>query len=214
MIDISSDNVTLPTAEMREAIRQAEGLGYGMLEDKVVVRLEGLAAEITGKQAAILMPTGTQANLVAILSQSEPFQEVIVGPDSHIYEQELGGVGGLAGVMIKTWAVPGIPSAGVLKEAVEPVYRFPTTASPKSALVCLENSHNASGGTVISLEQMTQLCDVAREVVPRIHLDGARIFNVAASLRTTVKELSEGADTVMFSLDKCLSALTAPCRSG
>jgi len=206
MIDISSDNVTQPTAEMCEAMRQAVGLDFGDLEEKVIARLEDLAAEITGKQAAILMPTGTQANLVAILCQSEPYQEVIVGPDSHIYEQELGGAGGLAGVMIKTWAVPGIPSAGVLKGAVEPGYRFPTIASPKPALVCLENSHNASGGTVISLGHMKQLCDVAREVVPRIHLDGARIFNVAASLQTTVKELSEGADTVMFSLDKCLSA--------
>ena len=187
-------------------MRQAESLSLGMPEEKGVARLEDLAAEITGKQAAILMPTGTQANLVAILCQSEPYQEVIVGPDSHIYEQELGGAGGLAGVMIKTWAVPGIPSANVLKDAVEPGYRFPTIASPKPALVCLENSHNASGGTVISPGHMIQLCDVAREVVPRIHLDGARIFNVAASLQITVKELSEGADTVMFSLDKCLSA--------
>jgi len=206
IIDISSDNVTQPTAEMREVMLQAEVLGFGVPEDRIVARLEELAADLTGKEAAILMPTGTQANLVAILSQTEPYQEVIVGPDSHIYEQELGGAGAIAGVMIKTWANPGIPTVSVLQNTIQPSYRFPTFASPKPALVCLENSHNASGGTVISVEKMRELCKVAREAVPKIHLDGARIFNAAACMQTTVRELSEGADTVMFSLDKCLSA--------
>lgn len=206
IIDISSDNVTQPTGEMREAMRQADVLGFGVPEDQITVRLEEHAADITGKEAAVLMPTGTQANLVAILCQSEPYQEVIVGPDSHIYEQELGGAGGVAGVMLKTWANPGTPYARVLHDAVQPSYRFPTIASPKPALVCLENSHNASGGTVISVEDMRQLCEIIWEVVPKIHLDGARIFNAAASLHTDVKELLVGVDTVMFSLDKCLSA--------
>jgi len=206
IIDVSSDNVTQPTAEMREAMRQAEVHGFGVPNDKIIDQLEELAADITGKEDAILMPTGTQANLVAILSQTEPYQEVIVGPDSHIYEQELGGVGAIAGVMIKTWASPGIPSASILQETVQPSYRFPTIASPKPTLVCLENSHNASGGTLISVGKMRELCRVAREAVPKIHLDGARIFNAAASAQTTVRDLSEGADTIMFSLDKCLSA--------
>ena len=206
IIDVSSDNVTQPTADMREAMWQAEVHGFGVPEDKIVDQLEELAARITGKEAAILMSTGTQANLVAILSQTEPYHEVIVGPDSHIYEQELGGVGAIAGIMIKTWASPGIPSASILRETVQPSYRFPTIASPKPALVCLENSHSASGGTLISVGEMRELCRVAREAVPKIHLDGARIFNAAASAQTTVSELSEGADTIMFSLDKSLSA--------
>lgn len=206
IIDVSSDNVTQPTREMWEAMRQAEVLGFGVPEDRITKRLEAYAAYITGKEAALLMPTGTQANLVAILCQAEPHQEVIVGPDSHIYEQELGGAGAIAGVMIKTWAGPGIPSAGVLQEAVRPGYRFPSIAAPKPALVCLENSHNASGGTVIAVEKMRQFGEIIREAVPKIHLDGARIFNTAAALETNVQELLAGADTVMFSLDKGLSA--------
>jgi threonine aldolase len=206
ILDLSSDNVTQPTGEMREAMRRAEILGFGVPEDRNIARLEVYAADITGKEAAILMPTGTQANLVAILCQTEPHQEVIVGPDSHIYEQELGGAGAIAGVMIKTWANPGIPSARILQDTVQPSYRFPTIASPTPALVCLENSHNASGGTVISAEKMRGLCEIIRGVVPRIHLDGARIFNAAASMQTPVRELLTGEDTAMFSLDKCLSA--------
>ena len=206
IIDVSSDNVTQPTNEMREAMRQAEVLGFGVPEDRITAQLEAYAADLTGKEAALFMPTGTQANLVAILSHTEPGQEVIVGPDSHIYEQELGGAGAIAGVMIKTWSMPGIPSARILQEALQPVYRFPTIASPRPALVCLENSHNAAGGTVISVNEMGRLCEIAREAAPKIHLDGARIFNVAASLNTTVRELTACVDSVMFSLDKCLSA--------
>ncbi len=206
IIDVSSDNVTQPTSEMWEAMMQAEVLGFGVPEDRITKRLEEYAADLMGKEAAVLMPTGTQANLAAILCQTEPYQEVIVGPDSHIFEQELGGAGAIAGVMIKTWASPGIPSTKVLQDSVQPSYRFPSIASPKPALVCLENSHSASGGTVISVEKMMQFYEIIREVVPKIHLDGARIFNTAASLQTNVKKLLVGVDTVMFSLDKCLSA--------
>ena len=206
IIDVSSDNVTQPTSEMRETMHRAELVGYGVPEDLLQERLEVLAAEITGKEAALLMPTGTQANLVAILCQSAPGQEVIVGPDSHIYEQELGGAGAIGGVMIRTWGSPGIPGLGVMQDAVQPDYRFPTAASPELALVCLENSHNASGGTVISPEAMRELCGVIRRAAPRIHLDGARIFNSAAAVQCDVRELVDGVDSVMFCLDKCLSA--------
>jgi threonine aldolase len=206
IIDVSSDNVTQPTGEMWEAMSQAEVLGFGVPEDRITAHLEAHAAKITGKEAALLLPTGTQANLVAILCQSEPYQEVIVGPDSHIYEQELGGAGAIAGVMVKTWGSAGIPSASVLQDLVHPSYRFPTIASPKPALVCLENPHNASGGTIISGEKMREFSGIIRSMVPRIHLDGARIFNAAASMQTSVRELVQGADSVMFSLDKCLSA--------
>ena len=206
IIDVSSDNVTQPTSEMREAMHHADLIGYGVPEDRLQARLEGLAAEITGKEATLLMPTGTQANLAAILCQSEPGQEVVVGPDSHIYEQELGGAGAIGGVMIRTWGSPGIPGLDAIQDAVEPGYRFPTTASPELALVCLENSHNASGGTVISPETMRALCEVIRRKAPKIHLDGARIFNSAAAVQAEVWDLVEGADSVMFSLDKGLSA--------
>jgi threonine aldolase len=191
---------------MWEAMRAAEVIGYGVPEDRIQARLEARAAKITGKEAALLMPTGTQANLATILCQAKPGQEVIVGPDSHIYEQELGGAGAIAGVMVKTWGSPGIPAPTVLQDAVQPRYRFPTLASPKLALVCLENSHNASGGTVISAENMRELCEVIRRTAPKIHLDCARIFNTAAATGDTLRELVKGADSVMFSLDKCLSA--------
>jgi threonine aldolase len=140
------------------------------------------------------------------LRQTEPAQEVILGPDSHIYEQELGGAAAIAGVMIKTWANAGIPSTQNLSDTIQPDYRFPTKASPQPALVCLENSHNASGGTVISAQEMHDLAQVIHEAGLKLHLDGARIFNAAASLQIDPAELCEPADSLIFSLDKCLSA--------
>jgi len=206
LIDISSDNVTQPTAEMRAAMQQAQGRGYGVPYDRFTEELEAIAASLCGKEAALIMPTGTQANLVAILSHTEPAQEVILGPDSHIYEQELGGAAAIAGVMIKTWASAGIPSTQILSDAIQPDYRFPTKASPQPALVCLENSHNASGGTVISAQEMHDLAQIIHEAGLKLHVDGARIFNAAASLQIDPAELCEPVDSLIFSLDKCLSA--------
>lgn len=206
LIDVSSDNVTQPTDAMRDAMRSAQLAGYGTVGDPSTKRLEELAAEIFGKEAALLLPSGTQANLVAILCQAQRSQEVILGSDSHIYEQELGGAGAVAGVMLKTWPGEGFPSPEALQGVVSPLFRFPTTASPKPVLICFENTHNASGGTLFAAEQMRGLCAVAREANLRIHLDGARIFNAAAALGCRVLDLAAGVDTVMFSLDKGLSA--------
>lgn len=206
LLDVSSDNVTQPTNRMRAVMAETPVGGYGMPTDEITARLERYAAEITGKEAALLMPTGTQANLSAILCLSAPSREVILGPDSHIYEQELGGAAALGGVALKTWAKPGIPTVGILEEALSPDFRFTTNAAPIPTLVCLENAHNASGGSLVSPDGMERLCERVHAAGLKVHLDGARIFNAAAALGADVKELAKGADTLMFSLDKGLSA--------
>jgi len=206
LIDISSDNVTQPTEEMRCAMQEAQARGYGILHDTITEELEEMAAKLCRKEAALLMPSGTQANLVAILSQTEPGCEVVLGPDSHIQTQELGGAGFIAGVMIKTWAGTGIPSTQIITDAIDPTFGFPSLASPQPKLVCLENSHNASGGKVISTQEMGELTKVIHSAGLKVHLDGARIFNAAASLQVDPAELCEPVDSLIFSLDKCLSA--------
>jgi threonine aldolase len=206
LIDVSSDNVTQPTNRMRAAMAETPVRGYGVPADEITARLESRAAEITGKEAALLMPTGTQANLTAILCQAEPSEEVILGPDSHLYEQELGGAAFIGSVMVKTWERTGVPTLDILEQALSPHFRFPTTASPVPALVCLEIAHNAAGGTLVSTGETKRLCETIHEAGLRVHLDGARIFNAAAALEVDVKELTKEVDTLMFSLDKGLSA--------
>ncbi len=206
VIDVSSDNVTQPTEAMREAMGSGQVAGYGVQGDPLVQRLEATAAQLLGKEAALLFPTGTQANLAAILCQAQRTQEVILGGDSHIYEQELGGAGAVAGVMVKTWLGEAFPSPAALQAIIAPEYRFATMATPKPALVCFENSHNASGSHVLAAAPMLALCAVARAAGMRVHLDGARIFNAAAALNCRAADLAAGVDTVMFSLDKGLSA--------
>lgn len=204
MIDVFSDNVTKPTPEMIDAM--ARVIKSGESDDKLIQQLEDLAAEVVAKEAALLMPTATQGNLVAILCQADRGQEVIMGPDSHIYESEMGGAGIVGGVMVKTWNGKGTPSVQAFCDVCDPDFRYSNGSYPRSALICLENAHNSAGGEVISQSKMYELCTIARKTIPKIHLDGARIFNAAASLHTTAKELTAEVDTVVFSLDKGLSA--------
>ncbi|MEE2659851.1 MAG: GntG family PLP-dependent aldolase [Candidatus Latescibacterota bacterium] len=204
-VDVSSDTATEPSAEMRDAMATARAKPRSS-SDNEVGRLQALGADLLGKEAGLYMPTGTQANLVAILSHTAPSQEVLLGQDSHIYEQEVGGAAALAGVMLRTWPEGGVPTPTELTEAIDPAHRFPTSAAPEPALLCLENSHNASGGRVIHVEEMIELCSIARRRFPAVHLDGARIFNAAAAAGVSAHRLADPVDSVSISLDKGLSA--------
>lgn len=203
IIDLRSDTVTLPTEEMLEAMRNAR-LGDDVFgEDPTVKELEDLAAKKMGKEAALLVTSGTQGNLVSILSHTKRGEEVILEADAHIYHYELGGIAAIAGVLPR----PIRGEMGILEpEAVEEAIRPPSPHFPRTALICLENTHNLAGGTCITPLQTRKICEVAAKHGLSVHLDGARIFNAAVALGVDVRELVSSVDSVMFCLSKGLSA--------
>lgn len=204
-IDLRSDTVTLPTQAMREAMYHAE-LGddvYG--EDPTVNRLQELAAAITGKEAALLVSSGSMGNVTAVMAHTGRSEAFIVGDQSHIYLAEQGGastLGGAPRVVIKTSANgmldPHEVRANITDDSNE---HF----SP-SKLLCLENTHNFCGGAVLNIEQIETLSELAHTHGMAVHMDGARIFNAATALGLPAKDLLASVDSAMFCLSKGLSA--------
>ena len=204
-IDLRSDTVTLPTPAMREAMYRAE-VGddvYG--EDPTINRLQELAAERTGKEAALFVPTGTMGNAIAALTHAGRGQAVLVGDESHIYHYEAGGPSTLGGSPL--WVIPNNADgtldlekvqAGIADESDEHV--------AATALLCLENTHNRCGGKVLTIAQTHALADLAHAHNVSVHVDGARIFNAAVALHTSVSALVQDVDSLMFCLSKGLCA--------
>ncbi len=188
---------------MLEAIRTAE-LGddvYG--EDPTVNRLEEMAAKKMGKEAALLTTSGTQANLVSVLSQTKRGDEVILEADAHLYYYEVGAFSALGGLIPRL--VKG--NRGVMTpQNIQASLRPPNIHFPPTSLICIENSHNRAGGTVWSPSQMKEVFDFAHSLKLNVHMDGARIFNAAVAQNVDAREFTRYADTLMFCLSKGLSA--------
>ncbi|NLE44343.1 MAG: low-specificity L-threonine aldolase [Chloroflexi bacterium] len=204
VIDLRSDTVTVPTPAMRRAMAQAE-VGddvYG--EDPTVNRLEEMAAERLGKEAALLVTSGTQGNLVALLSHCGRGDEVILGQQSHTFVFEQGGMAALGG--ITPWPVPNQPDGTIRIGDIVAAVRGDDEHFPRTRLVCLENTHNVCNGTPLSAEYTAQVARHAHELGLQLHVDGARIFNAAAALSVDVKELVRKVDSVTFCLSKGLCA--------
>ena len=202
-IDLRSDTVTRPTPAMRRAMAEAE-VGddvYG--EDPTVNRLERRAAEMFGKQAGLFVPTGTMGNTIGVKLHTRHGEEVICEARSHVLNYELAMLAWFSGCVARpVHADDGILRWQQIQREIRPLgpHRAPT------GLIELENTHNMAGGAVMPPEVMSQICDGAHGLGLKVHLDGARIFNAAAFLETTVKDLCAGADTVMFCLSKGLCA--------
>ncbi len=211
MIDLRSDTVTLPTAAMRRAVFEAE-VGddvYG--EDPTVNRLQELAAEMVGKEAAMLVPSGTMGNQTAVLTHCRPGTEVILEADSHIYYYEAAAASVFAGVQPR-------PLAGkrgsLPAELVEWAIREDDIHLPPTSLICIENTHNRAGGTVVPLENMQAVYEVAcRHNLP-VHLDGARIFNASVASGVPVQDYTACATSVQFCLSKGLGAPVGSILAG
>jgi len=199
---LRSDTVTLPTEEMLEAIKSAE-LGDDVFrEDPTVNRLEEMAAKKMGKESALLVTSGTQGNLVSILSQTKRGDEIILEADSCTYNFEMGSLSVIGGLSAR----PIRGKMGVLDPRdVEKAIRPKDIHCPETTLVCLENTHNLAGGTVVSPSQIEAVWKVAKKHALAVHMDGARIFNAAIALNIDVKELTRHVDSVMFCLSKGLS---------
>lgn len=203
-IDLRSDTVTKPTAEMREAMKIAE-VGddvYG--EDPTINRLQEMSAEILGKEAGLFVPSGTMGNLAAILAHCARGDEVIHGHLSHTYLLEAGGTAVLGGV--PSYILQNQSDGTVLLDDLVDGIHPDDVHQPRSRLVCIENTHNRCGGSPLTVEYTRSLCDTAHEHGLLVHIDGARIFNAAVALNVTPSELSAPADSVTFCLSKGLGA--------
>ncbi|MEA2086947.1 MAG: low-specificity L-threonine aldolase [Candidatus Caldatribacteriota bacterium] len=210
-IDLRSDTVTLPTDEMREAMNDAEVGDDVYQEDPTVNRLEELAAKKLEKEAALFVPSGTMGNLIAVLTHCQRGDEVILEMDSHIYYYEVGGMSTVAGVMPRLIVGDrGIPNLQDIREAL----REENLHYPKTTLICLENTHNRAGGTIIPPKVTEEICQLAHQRNIAVHLDGARIFNAAIALDIELALLTKDVDSVMFCLSKGLSAPVGSILAG
>ncbi len=202
--DLRSDTVTLPTKKMRTAMANAQ-LGddvYG--EDPTVNRLQEIAAERLGMEAALFVPSGTMGNLAAVLAHCGRGDEVIMGDCAHTFLYEAGGISALGGV--HPFTIPNQPDGTLLISDIQGAVRPDDPHFPHSRLLILENTHNRCGGVSLSRSYMLQAAKAARLAGLAIHLDGARIFNAAVEQGLPAVKLVEMVDSVTFCLSKGLCA--------
>jgi threonine aldolase len=203
-IDLRSDTVTRPTPAMREAMFRAE-VGddvYG--EDPTINRLEALVAELLGKEAAVLVASGTMGNLVSVLSHCGRGDEMILGDRAHIFRSEQGGAAALGGVHPHT--IRNQPDGALDPAEIRAAIRGDNEHYPVTKLICLENTHNFCGGRVLPVAYMDAIGDLAHEHGLKLHVDGARLWNAAVALNVSPGRLVRNADSVSVCLSKGLAA--------
>jgi threonine aldolase len=201
-INLRSDTQTLPTPAMLEAIATAPLGDDTYDEDPTVARLEALAAERLGTQAALLVLSGQLGNLIALMVHAGPGDEVLLDRESHIFYYEVGAMASVAGLM--PWPLES--HNGCLDpDDVAAAIRERDPHYPQTRLLCLENTHNRSGGRVTAVERHRALCAVAHARGLLVHLDGARLFNAAIAANVPVTEYTRDVDSVMVCLSKGLS---------
>ena len=201
-IDLRSDTVTLPSLEMRDAMRDARVGDDVWQEDPTVHELEELAAEMTGHDSGLFVPSGSMANLIAQLVHAGRGDEVICGQDCHCVRDEVGAGAALAGVQYDMIPGDGRFTAEQVRERIRPR----TFHQPGTGLVWIENTHNLGGGSVFPLEELRCIAALCSERGVPLHLDGARVFNAAAALRVPVREITAPFTTLSICLSKALGA--------
>ncbi len=203
-IDLRSDTFTKPTPRMRQAMADAEVGDDVWGEDPTVQCLEEKAAARLGKEAAVFVASGTQGNLVSLLTHCGRGDEAIMGDQSHTFRYEQGGCAALGGIVphiVKTR-----PDGTMTLADIENAIRPDDEHAPRTRLICLENTHNRMGGVALTPEYTDQVAALAKRRGLKLHIDGARIFNAAVALGVDVKALVRGADSVTFCLSKGLAA--------
>ncbi|MFX1456558.1 MAG: threonine aldolase family protein [Promethearchaeota archaeon] len=206
IVDLRSDTVTKPSPEMWEKLKSMDNTKLGddvMKEDPTVNELEEKAAHIVGKEAALFVTSGTQGNLVSLLSHTNPGEEILLEEMSHIFGHEVGSAARIGGLMINTFpSKKGVPSLNHLQDLIrdkEDIHEPPTT------LLCAENTHNFHGGAILKPEVLRNLNIFAEKNELKFHLDGARIFNASVASNQPVTQFTKHVDSVMFCLSKGLS---------
>lgn len=208
-IDLRSDTVTMPTAEMRKAMFEAE-VGddvYG--DDPTINKLEKLAAEMVGKEAALFVASGTMGNQLGVMTHTTRGDEVILGENAHIAVHEVGATAVLSGVQLRT-----IKSSDdiLYPESVQKAIRTDDIHEPRTGLICLENA--LANGTVVPIDVMKGVYEIAKRNSIPVHLDGARLFNAAAALGVTAADITQYTDSVQFCVSKGLCAPVGSMLAG
>jgi threonine aldolase len=190
---------------MREAMARAKVGDDVAGDDPTVNALEHRAAEMFGKDAALFVPSGTMGNLLAILAQTRPGDEILTHNESHIYYYEAGGYAAIAGCSVRFVPDEDAPKRGTMtRDALGQVMRGSDIHYPHSALLTIENTHNRAGGLVWDEQQRLSLCEFAHEQGLRVHTDGARIWNASIASGISLRDLAEGSDTLSACLSKGL----------
>jgi len=203
LIDLRSDTVTRPTPEMRKAMAEAEVGDDVFGDDPTVNSLQEFCADLLGKQAGLFVPTGSMGNQVGLGALTRPGDEVICDTGAHFLHYEGGSVGAHLGLMMR----PVVGERGVFSaDQVAPLIRAGSEHNPRTAVVAIENTHNAAGGKVFPLEEAQAISKVARDHGVAVHLDGARLFNAQAATGIRAGEWAACADTVTFCFSKGLGA--------
>jgi threonine aldolase len=175
---------------------------YG--EDPTINRLQEMGAAMMGQEAGLFVPSGTMGNLTAVLAHCQRGDEVILGNKAHIFLNEAGGMSVLGGV--HSCQIPNQPDGSLLLEDIQEAIRYEDAHHPVTRLVALENTQNRCGGTVLGVEYVRSVAELAHEHDLSLHMDGARIFNAAAALGIPARELAAPADSITFCLSKALCA--------
>lgn len=211
MIDLRSDTLTLPTPEMLQSMTTA-ALGDDSRDgDPTVRELEAEAARMLGKAAAVFTVSGTMSNTLALRTHCEPGAAAIVDELAHVYNMEWSAMAATCGLLVMPVQAPsGVPDS----ERVDAALRRAAAGFPARGVLCLENTHNAAGGTVMTVNQTVRLAERAHAAGVPVHLDGARIFNAAVALGVDVRTLVEPADSISFCLSKGLSAPVGSILAG
>jgi threonine aldolase len=208
-IDLRSDTVTLPTPEMRRAMAAAEVGDDVFGDDPTVNELEALAARMAGMEAGLFVTSGTMGNLASLLAHCQRGQEVILGDQSHIFHYENGSASALGGLVLHTVATR--PDGTLPLDALEAAIHLPTHhyhfyhwAPP--GVICLENTHNRCGGSILSPEYFAEVAALAAKHGLPIHLDGARLFNAAVASGRPITDWTRHVTSVQLCLSKGLAA--------
>ncbi|MFG0244490.1 MAG: threonine aldolase family protein [Phycisphaerales bacterium JB052] len=205
IIDLRSDTVTQPTQAMRQVMASAQVGDDVAGDDPTVNALEARAATLFGKDAALFVPSGTMGNLLAILAQTRPGDEILTHNESHIYYYEGGGYAALAGCSVRFVDDADAPKKGTMTpEALELAMRGHDLHYPHSTLFTIENTHNRAGGLVWPETTRRALCDRAHQAGLRVHMDGARLWNASVASGNTLDQLAKGCDSISVCLSKGL----------
>ncbi|MEL7356123.1 MAG: low-specificity L-threonine aldolase [Cyanobacteria bacterium J06560_6] len=203
MIDLRSDTVTQPTAKMRQVMAAAPVGDDVMGDDPTVNELEATVADVLGKEAAVYMPSGTMTNQVALRSHTQPGDEIVLEAEAHIYYYEGGGPAALSGVSCRLLpGEGGVFSAAAVQQALRP--HDPHFA--RTQLVCIENTHNRSGGRIFPLEMIREIAQVCQQNSLRLHMDGARFWNACVATGISEADYASPFDTVSVCFSKGLGA--------
>lgn len=211
IIDLRSDTVTRPSPEMRRAMAEAEVGDDVFGDDPTVNRLQEKVAAMLGKEAALFVPSGTMANTVAILSHTQPGDEVIVERESHTFNYEVAGAAVMGGVQPNTI----VGDRGILTaEQIAREIREPNVHIPPTKLICLENTHNRGGGSIYPLEKIQAIHQLAQQYNLKMHLDGARLFNACVVTGISPEDYAQYFDSLMFCFSKGLGAPVGSILAG